>query len=76
MGATVYAIPALTVLMSWGILGEVPSWPALAGGTLCLAGVAIGRRPRHVHGSHSDDQEVSLEYPAGGHNGTRRSGTR
>jgi drug/metabolite transporter (DMT)-like permease len=46
----------------------------LAGGALCLAGMAIGRRPRHVHGSHSDDHEVSLEYSAGGHNGTRRSG--
>ena len=44
MGATVYAIPALTVLMSWGILGEVPSVTALAGGALCLAGVAISRR--------------------------------
>jgi drug/metabolite transporter (DMT)-like permease len=44
MGATVYAIPALTVLLSWGLLGEVPSWAALAGGALCLAGVAISRR--------------------------------
>lgn len=44
MGATVYAIPALTVLMSWAILGEVPGWVALAGGALCLAGVAISRR--------------------------------
>jgi drug/metabolite transporter (DMT)-like permease len=44
MGATVYAVPALTVLMSWGILGEVPRWAALAGGALCLAGVAISRR--------------------------------
>jgi drug/metabolite transporter (DMT)-like permease len=45
MGATVYAIPALTVLMSWAILGEVPRWAALAGGALCLAGIAISRRP-------------------------------
>ena len=44
MGASVYAIPALTVLMSWAILGEVPGWIALAGGALCLAGVAISRR--------------------------------
>ncbi len=44
MGATVYAIPPLTVLMSWGILGEVPRGAALAGGALCLAGVAISRR--------------------------------
>ena len=44
MGATVYAVPALTVLMSWGILGEVPRFAALAGGALSLTGVAISRR--------------------------------
>lgn len=44
MGATVYAVPALTVLMSWGILGQVPRRTALAGGVLCLAGVVISRR--------------------------------
>lgn len=44
MGATVYAVPALTVLMSWAVLDEVPRWPALAGGALCLVGVAISRR--------------------------------
>jgi drug/metabolite transporter (DMT)-like permease len=44
MGATIYAIPSLTVLMSWLILGEVPRGPALAGGALCLIGVAISRR--------------------------------
>jgi drug/metabolite transporter (DMT)-like permease len=44
MGATTYLVPALTVLMSWAILGQVPSWLALAGGILCLAGVAFSRR--------------------------------
>ena len=43
MGATTYLVPALTVLMSWAILGQVPSWLALAGGMLCLAGVALSR---------------------------------
>ena len=43
MGATVYAIPALTVMMSWAVLGEVPRWPTLAGGALCLIGVAVSR---------------------------------
>jgi drug/metabolite transporter (DMT)-like permease len=47
MGATTYLVPALTVLMSWAILGQVPAWLALAGGMLCLAGVALSRgRPR------------------------------
>jgi drug/metabolite transporter (DMT)-like permease len=44
MGATTYAVPALVVLMSWAILGETPAVLALAGGLLCLAGVAISRR--------------------------------
>jgi len=44
MGTTVYAVPALTVLMSWGVLGEVPGRAALIGGAVCLAGVAISRR--------------------------------
>ncbi|MCX5058245.1 DMT family transporter [Streptomyces sp. NBC_00201] len=47
MGATTYAVPALVVLMSWLVLGEVPGLLTLAGGALCLAGVAVSRsRPR------------------------------
>ncbi|MFI1164215.1 DMT family transporter [Streptomyces sp. NPDC020801] len=43
MGATTYAVPALVVLMSWLALGEVPGPVTLAGGVLCLAGVAVSR---------------------------------
>ncbi|MET7574431.1 DMT family transporter [Streptomyces sp. NPDC005492] len=47
MGATTYAVPALVVLMAWMVLGEVPGLLTLAGGVLCLAGVAVARsRPR------------------------------
>ncbi|MFJ8084418.1 DMT family transporter [Streptomyces sp. NPDC096205] len=47
MGATTYAVPALVVVMSWAALGEVPGTLTLAGGALCLAGVAVSRsRPR------------------------------
>jgi drug/metabolite transporter (DMT)-like permease len=46
MGATTYLVPTLTVLLGWAILGEVPSWLALAGGVLCLAGVAVSRWQR------------------------------
>jgi drug/metabolite transporter (DMT)-like permease len=45
MGATTYLVPALTVLMSGAILGQVPGLLALAGGMLCLVGVALSRRP-------------------------------
>jgi len=44
LGATTYLVPAITVLMSWAVLGQVPSWLALAGGGLCLGGVAVSRR--------------------------------
>jgi drug/metabolite transporter (DMT)-like permease len=44
MGATTYVVPALVVLMSWLALGEVPGLLTLAGGVLCLAGVAVSRR--------------------------------
>ena len=44
MGATTYAVPALVVVMSWALLGEVPGLLTLAGGLLCLAGVGVSRR--------------------------------
>ncbi|MFB8027884.1 DMT family transporter [Streptomyces sp. NPDC056465] len=43
MGATTYAVPALVVLMSWLLLDEVPALFTVAGGLLCLAGVAVSR---------------------------------
>ncbi|MFI0407145.1 DMT family transporter [Actinomadura sp. 3N508] len=46
MGATTYAAPALVVFMSWLFLGEVPGLITLAGGLLCLAGVAVSRSTR------------------------------
>lgn len=44
MGATTYVVPAIVVLMSWLLLDEVPGRLTLAGGVLCLAGVAVSRR--------------------------------
>ncbi|MFF7182313.1 EamA family transporter [Streptomyces sp. NPDC008121] len=47
MGATTYAVPALVVVMAWVFLGELPGLLTLAGGVLCLAGVAVSRsRPK------------------------------
>ncbi|MEV1295497.1 DMT family transporter [Pseudonocardia sp. NPDC049635] len=47
MGATTYLVPAIVIMLSWMLLGELPSWLALIGGVLCLAGVAVTRsRPR------------------------------
>ena len=44
MGALTYLVPPLAVLMGWIALSEAPPSLALAGGALCLAGVAITRR--------------------------------
>ncbi len=43
MGATIYAVPMLVIIMSWLVLGQVPRWLAVAGGAVCLAGVAVSR---------------------------------
>ncbi|GAA4223974.1 drug/metabolite transporter (DMT)-like permease [Streptosporangium album] len=43
MGATTYVVPTMVVLMAWMVLGEIPGWLTLAGGLLCLAGVAVSR---------------------------------
>jgi len=51
MGATTYAVPALVVLMSWLALDEVPGLLTLAGGLLCLAGVAVSRSRARVRTS-------------------------
>jgi drug/metabolite transporter (DMT)-like permease len=48
LGATTYAVPALTVLMSWVVLSELPSALAVVGGVLCLTGVAVARSKRAV----------------------------
>lgn len=45
LAAATYAIPPIVVLLSWMLLGEVPALLALAGGVLCLAGVAVATRP-------------------------------
>lgn len=47
LGVTTYVVPAIVVLISWAVLGEVPTVLAIVGGVLCLAGVAVSRRRTH-----------------------------
>ncbi|MCX4968425.1 DMT family transporter [Streptomyces sp. NBC_00654] len=67
MGATTYAVPALVVVLAWLLLDEVPAPLSIAGGLLCLAGVAVSRtrkqtgltrksRARPVEGSRHDEE--------------------
>jgi drug/metabolite transporter (DMT)-like permease len=44
MGALTYLVPPIAVLLGWALLSEAPPAAALAGGALCLAGVALTRR--------------------------------
>jgi drug/metabolite transporter (DMT)-like permease len=43
MGAMGYLVPPVAILLGWLVLGAVPPLLALAGGVLCLAGVAVTR---------------------------------
>jgi drug/metabolite transporter (DMT)-like permease len=44
LGATTYLVPPISILLGWALLAETPAALALAGGALCLAGVALARR--------------------------------
>ncbi len=44
LGVSTYVVPPITVAMSAVLLGELPPWLAIAGGAVCLIGVAITRR--------------------------------
>lgn len=41
--ATTYVVPAIAILLSWAILGEVPTPLMFLGGALCLLGVLVTR---------------------------------
>jgi drug/metabolite transporter (DMT)-like permease len=43
-GSALYLVPAVSMVLSNLLLGEVPSGPALVGGALVLAGVAVVHR--------------------------------
>jgi len=44
LATTAYLVPPITIVMSWLILGEVPTVVAVLGGALCLVGVAVARK--------------------------------
>jgi drug/metabolite transporter (DMT)-like permease len=44
VASTTLSVPAIVVVMSGLLLGELPSLVALLGGALCLLGVAVSRR--------------------------------
>jgi drug/metabolite transporter (DMT)-like permease len=46
LAVTTYVVPFLVILLSWALLGEVPSAFAVLGGVLCVSGVALARSRR------------------------------
>ncbi|WP_375001598.1 DMT family transporter [Aeromicrobium sp. CTD01-1L150] len=54
VASTTYLVPAVTTLISWVLLAEIPAALAFAGGGLCLIGVAVTRwRSRPATGRRS-----------------------
>ena len=51
LGVTTYVVPPISIVLGWVVLEEAPPPLALAGGALCLAGVAISRYERRVRRS-------------------------
>lgn len=44
MTATTFTVPAIVILLSWLLLGELPTVLTMLGGAVCLLGVAWSRR--------------------------------
>jgi drug/metabolite transporter (DMT)-like permease len=44
LAATTYLVPGTTILISWLLLGEIPTALGLIGGLVCLVGVGLTRR--------------------------------
>ncbi|ANY06780.1 DMT family transporter [Pseudonocardia sp. HH130630-07] len=65
LAAATYAVPPIVVGLSWVLLGEVPALLALAGGALCLAGVAVAtrNRPRAAAPVPADTGSVERRIP-------------
>ncbi len=48
LGISTYVVPPLAILLGLQVFGEVPAPLAIAGGVLCLVGVALSRRRPRV----------------------------
>ncbi len=48
LGVSTYIVPPLVIIMALVFFQEIPTWLAIAGGVICLLGVAIARRRPRV----------------------------
>ena len=61
-----YLVPPVAILLGWLFLGETPTLLAVAGGTVCLLGVALSRRrSRQAKQSAADAHTAEGAQPAG-----------
>ena len=44
LGVTTYIVPAVVVLLGFVVFREIPAPLAIAGGLVCLVGVALSRK--------------------------------
>ncbi|HKS43810.1 MAG TPA: DMT family transporter [Amycolatopsis sp.] len=75
LGATTYVVPAVSVLLSWLLLAEIPTAYGLAGGAISLIGVAISRKSstndRTARGMRSDSAVPASPSSSGSASGSR-----
>jgi drug/metabolite transporter (DMT)-like permease len=70
LGSTTYLVAPIVIVMAWALLGEVPSWLAIAGGAVCIAGVVVARsggtsRPAPAPATQHAPAPVAASTPAG-----------
>ena len=64
LAVTTYASPAIVVLLSWLLLAEVPTGLGLAGGAICLLGVAVATgRSRRRHEEPEERRPAAQSSP-------------
>jgi drug/metabolite transporter (DMT)-like permease len=48
LGSMTYLVPPVVIVIAWALLSEAPRPLAIAGGALCIAGVAVARSTRSL----------------------------
>ena len=43
LGSTTYLVPAIAIVIGWGLLGEVPAILSFVGGAIAIGGVVVAR---------------------------------
>lgn len=60
LGITTYVVPAIVVVLSWLVFGEIPAVLAIVGGIVCLVGVGASRRRSNWRPKAQKDAAVTV----------------